>query len=224
MSSLVIAIDGPSASGKSTIAGRIAKKSNAFYISTGNMYRAVALLAIKAQKDLASLTDKELNKFLGVLDIDYIKDQNNKMVLTINSVPAGDEIRTPEVANYSSIIAKLFAVREYLVNKQRDLKKFGLLVMEGRDIGTVVFPDAKYKFFLTATPKVRAKRRLLQEKENPSNATIESVAKEIVARDKADSKRKISPLKKADDAILIDSSNMSIDEVVNFILSKIKLP
>jgi cytidylate kinase len=113
-------------------------------------------------------------------------------------------------------------VRSWLIDRQRSLSNLGLIIMEGRDIGTVIFPDARYKFFITASPEVRARRRLAQSGETPEGSTVASVAKEIAARDEMDSKRKIAPLKKADDAIFVDSSEMSVEEVVNFIASFVK--
>lgn len=220
MADSVIAIDGPTASGKSTVAELVADRLDANYISTGNMYRAVTLVALRESVKLEELSEEEIRNFLHSFDIDFTK-QDNKLILTINSEPAGQDIRKPEVANYVSIVAKLGAVRKYLVEKQRNLTHLGLLVMEGRDIGTVVFPNAKYKFYLTASPRVRAERRLKQKEENPSDSTIESVAKDIERRDKLDSQRELAPLKKPEDAVLIDSSNLNINEVVDKIVSYI---
>ena len=134
----------------------------------------------------------------------------------------GAKIRAPEVASFVSPVAALPNVRAWLLDKQREFARLGRIVMEGRDIGTVIFPDARYKFFLTATPEERAKRRIAQNGETPDGATVESVAKAIAERDMLDSSRETAPLKKADDAILIDTSGMSIEQVIEQILRHIQ--
>ena len=219
----VIAIDGPAASGKSTVAQKVADKLNGFHISTGNMYRAITLFLIQNKLDLDSQVPPEkIDSLLGKLDLSFFKTADGKLSMTINGTTADSAIRSPEVAKYVSKIAAMGNVRSWLTDRQRRLSKLGLIIMEGRDIGTVIFPDAKYKFFITASPEVRARRRLAQSGETPEGSTVASVAKEIAGRDEMDSKRKIAPLKKADDAILIDSSEMTVDEVVNRIASFIK--
>lgn len=217
----VIAIDGPAASGKSAVAQELARRTASYYVNTGNMYRAVTGEAIK-NGFCEPLNAKKIIEMLDSLDIDYVPDEKNDLVLTVNGKPAGSEIRSPETAKYVSSVSAIPEVREWLVKKQRSMAKLGKIVMEGRDIGTVVFPQAKYKFFLTASPEVRAKRRLAQKGETLDGATVESVAKEIAKRDEMDSQRAIAPLRKADDAILIDSSELTIDEVVSKIISHIE--
>ncbi len=214
----VIAIDGPAASGKSTVAKLVAKKLNAYYINTGNMYRAAAFAAVKNNLDLNNINEEKILKFTQQNSISYLISDEGKMILTFNNKPLGEsQIRTSEVSQNSSKIAASKAIREWLVNEQRTFVKFGLIVMEGRDIGTNVFPNAKYKFFLTASPEVRAIRRLTQDGNQPSQENISQVAAEIAERDKRDSERKTAPLKQAQDAVLVDSSNMTIDEVVDSI-------
>ena len=217
----VIAIDGPAASGKSTVAGLVADKLGAYYISTGNMYRAVAYKILMSGLDAVTASEEEISSVLVELELGFKKAPDGTLLMLINSVPAGDEIRKPEVADIVSYVAKSPVVREWLFDKQRELTMLGLIVMEGRDIGTVVFPDAKYKFFLTASSEVRARRRLNQDGENASAATVESVARSIAERDRIDSNRKIAPLKQAEDAILVDSSDMKLDDVVNYIVGNI---
>ena len=217
----VIAIDGPAASGKSTVAGLVADKLGAYYISTGNMYRAVAYKILMSCLDAVTASEEEISSVLVELELGFKKAPDGTLLMLINSVPAGDEIRKPEVADIVSYVAKSPVVREWLFDKQRELTMLGLIVMEGRDIGTVVFPDAKYKFFLTASSEVRARRRLNQDGENASAATVESVARSIAERDRIDSNRKIAPLKQAEDAILVDSSDMKLDDVVNYIVGNI---
>ncbi len=221
MTSFVIAIDGPAASGKSTIAKIIADRLKSIYISTGDMFRAVAWSALEKNLDLDKAEETDLDDILNSLKLDYLKTEDG-MILTIDSIAVGQEIRTPKVSKSASKVAVFPNVRKWLLKKQRELAETETVVMEGRDIGTVVFPDAKFKFFLTATPEVRALRRLKQDTGFPNDTTVASVAKEIAARDEADSKRKIAPLKKADDATLIDSSEMTIEEVVGFIVSHVK--
>ena len=223
MSNMVIAIDGPSASGKSTIAKLVAEKLGAYYINTGNMYRATALAAINNKLNLNIIDEEILSRFIKKNSVTYTLSPDKEMILMLNNKPADSvAIRSSEVSQNSSKIAASKVIREWLVTEQRTFTKFGLIIMEGRDIGTNVFPDAKYKFFLTASPEVRAMRRLRQDKDEPSKENVALVAKEIAERDERDSKRKTAPLRQADDAVLVDSSNMNIDEVVDYIVARIQ--
>ncbi|MCP4176865.1 MAG: (d)CMP kinase [bacterium] len=220
MDNSVIAIDGPAASGKSTAAKLVAAKLGAYYINTGNMYRAAAISAIKNHIDLENVTEEELSLLIQNLSVSYILSDEKKMILTINNQPADSkEIRSNEASSGASKIAESKVIRNWLVDEQRKFTTFGLIVMEGRDIGTNVFPNAKYKFYLTASPEVRAMRRLKQDDENPADSTVATVANEIAERDKRDSQRKIAPLKQAKDAVFVDSSDMTIDEVIDYIIS-----
>ena len=218
----VIAIDGPAASGKSTIAGLIAERLGVPYINTGNMYRAVTFYAIQQGLNLAACSEEKLSPVLEHIKLDYVKAASGQYEIKLNGEFPGAEIRSPEVVSLVSPVAALPNVRTWLRDKQREFARLGRIVMEGRDIGTVIFPDAQYKFFLTATPEERARRRLAQDGEAPDGATVESVAKAIAERDLLDSTRKTAPLKKADDAILIDTSGMSIEQVIEHILRYIK--
>lgn len=218
----VIAIDGPAASGKSTIASRISEALNIAYVNTGNMYRAVTFFAMQRGFKLDSPdAEKIVLDSLSEIELEYVRNSEGDLQLELNGKQVSRELRTPEVAGNVSFISAIPEVRKWLVAKQRQYANMGMIVMEGRDIGTVVFPDAKYKFFLTATPEVRAKRRLAQEGESLEGATVASVAAEIAKRDAMDSNRKIAPLKKADDAILVDTSDMTIDGIVEFIIDRI---
>jgi CMP/dCMP kinase len=218
----VIAIDGPAASGKSTIASCIAEALNITYVNTGNMYRAVTLFAMQRGFTTGSTTaEKTVIEALSAMKLDYVRSEDGSLPLELNGVSVNQAIRTPEVSENVSFVAAIPAVRNWLIEKQRQFAKLGMIVMEGRDIGTVVFPNAKYKFFLTASPEVRAKRRLEQEGESLEGATVASVAKEIAKRDEMDTNRKIAPLKQAEDAILIDTSDMTIDEIVKLISKQI---
>lgn len=173
--------------------------------------------------DLSSdIFPDRIDKILEKLDLSYSKNADGKLSLMMNGKTADSAIRSPEVAKHVSKIASMENVRAWLIGRQRELASLGTIVMEGRDIGTVIFPDAKYKFFLTASPEVRARRRLAQSGETPEGATVASVAGEIAARDEMDIKRTIAPLKKADDAIFIDSSDMNVEEVVGLIVAHIK--
>ncbi len=213
----VIAIDGPSGAGKSTIAKIIAKKLGYFYLNTGAMYRAVALyLHRKGKKPLDKITEDDLK---GIeLDFD---DEGN---IYLNGENVSDKIITPEISRLASDFSKLKVVRKVLTEQQRKIGLSRPSVLEGRDIGTVVFPDAKYKFFLDASPEERARRRYLQLKEkNPdANISFEEILKQQLERDKQDSSRDIAPLKKAEDAIYIDTTGMEIEDVVKKILEYIK--
>lgn len=215
-----IAIDGPAASGKSTIAKRIAEKLNIAYINTGSLYRAVALAALRAGRDLASLD----RAFLDSLRLEYGKRAAGAYELMLNGAFPGQALRTPDVAAGASLVATQPAVREYLLGIQRNFAGKQRIVMEGRDIGTVIFPDAAFKFFVTASPEERARRRLAQSGETPDGASISEVAREIAARDKQDSERAIAPLKPAEDAIVIDTTDLSIDDAVHAIMDRMALP
>lgn len=208
MSNYIIAIDGPSGSGKSTIADRLSKKLNISYLNTGSMYRALTLYFLENNiKDA-----KEVNSsLLEDIDIDI---KNDKVYL--NGLDVSQKIRDSLVTENVSWVSSIGSVREYLVTLQRKIASDKSIILDGRDIGTVVFPKAKYKFYLDASPEVRALRRFDQ---NEMNKSLEEIKEDIIKRDYLDSHREISPLKKADDAVVIDSSKLSIDEVVEKILT-----
>ena len=220
MSANVIAIDGPAASGKSTVASHLARLLSIPYVNTGSMYRAVTYAVLQNGTDYGS--ESAMKDLLDSLKLEYTADKDGNFSLALNGVFLSDELVTPEVNANVSPIAAIPAVRERLKTLQRSLAEKQRIVMEGRDIGSVVFPDAKWKFFVTASPEVRAKRRLDQSKENYSNATLEEIAKSIAERDRIDSMRPVAPLKQCDDAILVDSSNMNVEETVAFIAERIR--
>ncbi len=214
-----VAIDGPSAAGKSTIAQLLAKAIGGFYVNTGNMYRALTSVCLQANIDVED--ESAVKQIIDMTDICY-KVNGSDLDLYINSELADmKSVRAPEVASKVSFIARHPSVRSWLVDLQRQSQSLGNIVMEGRDIGTVVFPEAKFKFFVTASPLERARRRLAQPGETVDGATLTKVAEEIAMRDKIDSERKVSPLRPADDAVIVDTSDMTIDEVINFISQKI---
>ncbi len=210
----VIAIDGPSGSGKSTIAKKLALKLGIDYLDTGAMYRAITLKYIKFN---ISKNDELSKEFLENTRIDF---ENGEIVL--DGVNVEDEIRKPEVARLVPNIAKQKLVREFLVEMQRSIAKQKPIVADGRDMGTTVFPKASVKIFLTASADVRAKRRYQQHILQGKTVKYEEILKDVMERDEADINREISPLKKADDAILVDTSEMTIEKVIKQIEEIIK--
>lgn len=215
MLNISIAIDGPAGAGKSTIAKIIGKKLNLMYINTGSMYRAVTLMAL--ENNIESSDIESLKALINSMDISF--NGNN---IIVNGKDLEEDIRMPIINNNVSKYAAVEEVRELLVSMQQNISKKYNVIMDGRDIGTVVLKDAPYKFFITASAEVRAKRRLKELKEKHINIDFEDVLKEIKKRDYIDSNRKINPLKQSEDAILIDTSNFTIEEVVDKICTIIK--
>ena len=205
--SLIIAIDGPSGAGKSTLGRMLARELDLLYIDTGSMYRAVALAVMEAGIDPSN--DVAVGELAHNLEIDLAGDPDS-LQISLAGRDVTDAIRNDVVTRLSSIISTIPAVRRALVARQRELGKRGA-ILNGRDIGTVVFPDADVKFFLTAVPAERAKRRF--EELNDPSTTLEATLADITERDRRDSTREDSPLAIAEDAIVIDSSGQSIDQV-----------
>ena len=204
-----IAIDGPAGSGKSTVAKIIAKNLGFTYIDTGAMYRAITLKALNLKiKDLA---DESNYDFIKSTTLDFVDSK-----MTMDGIDVSKEIRTEEIVKNVSLVSSLKYVRVELVELQRQMAKRANVVMDGRDIGTNVLTDADLKIFLTATVDVRAERRYLEQKEKGiSDMTFEEVKADLIRRDTYDSTRKHNPLRKAEDAIELDTSGLSIEEVVN---------
>ncbi|MBQ6434522.1 MAG: (d)CMP kinase [Synergistaceae bacterium] len=213
--SYVITIDGPAGAGKSSISKRLAKELKIKYLDTGAIYRAIAL--ILAKSEIKPDDENFLREALSEIKIE-LRDNS----VLVNDFDVSSEIRTPEVDNLASIYSALPIVREALLHLQKEQKNYGSVVAEGRDVGSVVFPDAEIKFFLTASPQARAKRRYLERIEKGKEADYDEILSAIIQRDEHDSKRDFSPLKIPDNAIFIDSSDMTEDEVLKFILDKIK--
>lgn len=215
---MIIAIDGPSGSGKSTLGRMLARALKLLYIDTGSMYRAVALAVIDAQIDPR---DKDAVSALAEeIEIDLEGDPDSLSVL-LNGRDVTDQIRTEKVTEMSSIVSTIPGVRRAMVARQRAISKRGA-VLNGRDIGTVVFPDADVKFFLTAGAEERAERRYKEDQlTSASSATYEETLADMIERDRRDSSRADSPLKVADDAIVIDSTGKSIQQVFEEMTQKI---
>lgn len=206
----IIAIDGPSGSGKSTISQKLAEILKIEYLNTGSMYRAVSKYFLDNNIKENS-TESEISIALNKINIDFI---NNEIYLNGENIES--LIRTDLVTKNTSWVSANKIIRENLVAKQRLIASTKSFVVDGRDIGTVVFPNAKYKFYLTASTKERAKRRFLQKE---SNLSIEEIEEALIKRDLYDSSRAISPLKKADDAVEIDNSKQSIEQTLQTIIS-----
>ena len=208
-----IAIDGPSGAGKSTIADILAEKLSYIHLDTGAMYRTLAYLTLEKGIGL-----NEEDKIVSLIDNDFNLDMRSDGTIYCNGVDVTNKIRTNEISMAASDISRLNGVRKGLVRAQKEIAKNGGYIVDGRDICEVVLPDAKVKIYLTADPEDRAKRRVLQNKEKGIDSDYESILEDIKKRDYQDMHREFSPLKKAEDATLIDSSNLSIEEVVDKIL------
>lgn len=220
MNANVIAIDGPAASGKSTVAKNLAERLGILYVSTGSLYRAVAWKALQN-----GIGTKDTDALIGMLkntSLRYAETPDGNLDIELDGKFPGQALRAAEVAMGASDVATIPAVRAWTLGIQRETAETNRIVMEGRDIGTVVFPDAACKFFLTASPEARAKRRLSQGGEMPDSATVESVAAEIAERDKQDMERAVAPLKLADDAIYLDNSDFEIEDTLNYLLAHIR--
>lgn len=215
-----VAIDGPAGAGKSTIAKMVAKKLGFTYVDTGSMYRAMALACIRA--GLKAEQQEEVCKVCEGLDVSLEYDENGVQQVILNGENVNAYIRTEEVGNMTSAIAVYGPVREKLVELQRKLGTKYDVIMDGRDIGTCVLKDAPVKIYLTASSRTRAERRYKELTEKGVQCNIDDIEKDIIDRDYRDMHREISPLKQADDAALVDTSNMGIDEVVNTLVEIIE--
>jgi cytidylate kinase len=214
MKNFQVALDGPAGSGKSSISELVSKKLGFVHIDTGAMYRAVTLEAMERKIDLG---DESQYDFIDTIDLVY---KDNKTFLEGKDV--SQDIRRLDVTRNVSLVSSLKRVRDKMVDFQRKSAKIGLILMDGRDIGSVVLPNADVKIYLTASPEERAKRRLKELLEKGAQETYEEVLKDIVERDYKDSHRAIAPLKMPEDAILVDTTSMSIDEVCDAICKIIK--
>jgi cytidylate kinase len=215
---LLITIDGPAGAGKTTVSRTLADRLGYRYIDTGALYRGVALAAQSAEIDPQN--DAELENLCGELKLDFVRNDRGLRLLS-NGADISDLIRTPEITMLASAVSARPMVRHYLLDLQRKLADEKSAVFEGRDMGTVVFPEADVKFFLNASTRERAQRRFNEFKAD-STQTLDEVERDIQQRDKNDSTRAVAPLKPAEDAIVIDSTNLTVAQVVEKMLSHIE--
>ena len=207
-----IAIDGPAGAGKSTIARQLAKELGYYYVDTGAIYRTVAYFL-----DLLGISPKDVdgvNRYIHELTIEIVYDEEGKQHMIMNGMDVSDDIRTQDISQKASLVSAHKVVRDMLLDMQRQVAKEHNVIMDGRDIGTVVLPKANVKIFLTATPEIRAKRRYDELIAKGQKANLAQVLKEVEQRDYQDTHREIAPLKQAKDAVLVDTSDLDIDGVV----------
>ena len=216
----IITLDGPASTGKSSLAKRLSKKLGYIHIDSGSMYRAATLFALRLDPE-RTLRPIIFVKYLSEIKIDFKKIHEEQKIF-LNNEDVSHEIRKTYITNEVSNVAKIPELRTFLVNKQKEFGKNKGVIMDGRDIGTIVFPNAECKFFLSAKVEVRAKRRYLEQLKQGINQTYKMVLDNIIMRDSLDTKRVNSPLKKAVDAIEIDVSNMTLDDVYEKLLTHIK--
>lgn len=215
----IVAVDGTAGSGKGSITKIVAEKLNLVAIDTGAMYRCVALAML--EKNIKIEETEKIEELLQNIKIEFFDKDGEKKVF-LNGEDVTKKIRTVEVTEYASPVATVKIVREHLVKLQREMAKSIDVIMEGRDIGTNVFPNADVKIYLDATPEERAQRRFRQNKENGINTPYEEILKNVIDRDYRDSHRELSPLIKAPDAIYIDSTGMTVEEEANEVIKIIK--
>ena len=210
-----IAIDGPAGAGKSTIAKKVAKELSFIYVDTGAMYRAMALYLLR--KEVNKDDTEQIGNICQDAEIS-IEYQNGEQIVLLNDENVNSYLRTEEVGNMASVSSAVPRVREKLLSLQRKLAKDMSVVMDGRDIGTTILPDADVKIYLTASSLTRAKRRYLELQEKGTVCNLDEIQKDIEERDQRDMNREISPLRQAEDAVLVDSSDLTIQQVVDRIL------
>ena len=216
---LNIAIDGPAGSGKSTISKILASRFDILYLDTGAMYRACALACVRGNIDCKD--EAGVDKIIGGINIS-VKYENGSQKTLLNGDDVSDKIRTPEISMLASSVSAHGSVRKKMVELQREIAGQNSCVLDGRDIGTNVLPDAEFKFFLTASPEIRAERRMKENREKGIEQPFDSVLKEIILRDEQDRNRKIAPLLKAADAKEVDTGDMTVGEVVDCIVRHIQ--
>lgn len=214
-----IAIDGPAGAGKSTLSRMLAKKIGFIYVDTGALYRAIGLFCIK--KGIAPDDAEKVCPILNEIDL-KIQFVNMEQQVVLNGENVSPFIRTPEVSAAASNVSAIPRVREFLLNLQKDMAAKNNVVMDGRDIGTVILPNAEVKIFLTASAEERARRRYQEMLDKGEKADYNDVLDKIIKRDKQDTERKIAPLKKANDATLLDTTKMNPDEVLEALISCVK--
>ncbi len=215
-----VAIDGPAGAGKSTIARRAAKELNFVYMDTGAIYRTVAYGILSAGIDPADT--EAVSQHLPTLNIYPMWDEAGVQHMYLNEVDVSDRIRSPEVSQSASVVAAIPAVRSFLLDMQRNVAKDYRVIMDGRDIGTVVLPFADVKIYLTASAQVRAKRRWLELQNKGAPDTFEQVLEEMIRRDERDMNRAVAPLRQAEDAMLLDTSDLDLEGSIQAVVSMIR--
>ena len=218
--SIAIALDGPAGAGKSTIARRAASELNYIYVDTGALYRAIALAALK--KGIEPDDAAEAEKLLPEITVDLAFNESGEQIVLLNGENVSADIRTPEVSMAASKISAIPAVRAFLLDLQRGMAKTHNVIMDGRDIGTVVLPDAQVKIFLTASPEARAGRRYKELVEKGMDVNFEEILQDVITRDYNDSHRETAPLKPAPDSVTIDTTELDFEQSVEKIISVIK--
>ena len=215
MSHIQIAIDGPSGAGKSSLSRKVAQKLGIVYVDTGALYRTVGYFARSRGITLDSVAD--ILPLLGEISIE-VKFENGAQHVYLNGEDLGDKIRENEISMYASCVSKLPEVRAFLLDTQKDIARKNSVIMDGRDIGTVILPDADVKIFMTASLEARARRRCIELEEKGMPASYEEILSDMVARDKQDREREIAPAVAAPDAVIFDNSEFSFDESVDELL------
>ncbi len=217
---IAIAIDGPAGAGKSTIAKMAAKELSFIYVDTGALYRAIGLCA--KQNDIGSKDVDKILEMLKTIKVELAFNDNKEQIVLLNGEDVSSLIRTPEISMYASDVSAIPEVRAFLLDLQRNMAKTNNIIMDGRDIGTVVLPDAKVKIFLTASPEVRAKRRYDELIEKGMDVKYEDVLSDVITRDYNDSHRETAPLKPAEDSVLVDTSGLDLEQSVEKLISIMK--
>lgn len=218
--SIAIAIDGPAGAGKSSLSKEVAKELSFIYVDTGALYRTIGLAA--SRKGLKKEDKEEIISMLNDIDVKLSFNDEGTQIVLLNGEDVSSFIRTPEASMFASAVSAIPEVRAFLLDLQRNMAKSDNVIMDGRDIGTVVLPDAKIKIFLTASPEKRAMRRHKENKEKGIDSTYEEVLKDVNQRDYQDSHREIAPLKPAEDSVLVDTSDYDFDGSKKLLLKVIK--
>lgn len=221
MNTIAVAIDGPSGAGKSTIARAAAKQLGYIYVDTGAMYRTIGLAVARAGIALGEC-EKVLPMLNESLCVRLTYDEQGAQHVLLGEEDVSGLIRTPEMSMYASFVSAIPQVRAFLLDLQRNMAKTNNVIMDGRDIGTVILPDAQVKIFLTASAQARAKRRLLELEQKGEKVTYDGVLADMIQRDKQDSERAAAPLKQAEDAVLVDTSEMTLEQSIDAVVSLIR--
>lgn len=217
---IAIAIDGPAGAGKSTIAKLCAKELEFIYVDTGALYRAIGLCAYR--NNIGSKDADAILQMLKDIKVELAFNDKKEQIVLLNGEDVSGFIRTPEISMYASDVSAIPQVRAFLLELQRNMAKTNNVIMDGRDIGTVVLPDAQIKIFLTASPQVRAKRRFDELIEKGMDVNFDDILSDVITRDYNDSHRDIAPLKPADDSIIVDTSELNLEESVEKMISIMK--